>query len=95
MPGQPPTTIPLFRPLGGLFIAVLLIGATPVSAGEVTTPRSADIISSPPAPTTSLGEKWENLGRLYQNDSNPVLQGARRLGTDNQTRDRSTADDTD
>ena len=80
MPGQPPTTIPLFRPLGGLFIAVLLIGATPVSAGDITPPGSADIISSPPAPTTARGAKWENLGRLYQNDSNPVLQELWLLG---------------
>jgi len=74
MPDHPPATNSLFRQLGGLSIAGLLIANSPVSAGEPAPLESTGIISPTLATPTSLGDKWENLGRLYQSDSNPILQ---------------------
>ena len=74
MPDQPPAVTCLFHQLGAHVLAVLIIGTTPLSAGESTPPKTSEIISPTLATPTSLGEKWENLGRLYQSDSNPILQ---------------------
>lgn len=74
MPDQPPAVTCLFHQLGAHFLAVLIIGNTPLSAGESTPLKTSEIISPTLATPTSLGEKWENLGRLYQSDSNPILQ---------------------
>ena len=80
MPDLPPASNSLFRQLGGLSIAGLLIATCPVSAGEPAPLKSTGIISPTLATPTSLGDQWENLGRLYKNDSNPILQELWLLG---------------
>jgi phosphate-selective porin OprO/OprP len=74
MPDQQPAVTRLFRQLGASSLAVLVIGTFPLSAGESTPPKASEILSPTLATPTSLGEKWENLGRIYQSDTNPILQ---------------------
>lgn len=57
-----------------LTLSLAALGPLPKLAGDTPPPSSPALLSPTLANPTSLGEKWENLGRIYQSDTNPILQ---------------------
>ena len=57
-----------------LTLSLAALGPLPNLAGDTPPPSSTALLSPTLANPTSLGEKWENLGRIYQSDTNPILQ---------------------
>lgn len=73
-----PTPRPISQPLiNGLLLSLLLgLSTSPAHAGETPPPEpaTAPLLSATlPAPG-SIGDKLENLGRLYDDDTNAILQ---------------------
>jgi phosphate-selective porin OprO and OprP len=60
----------------GIIPVWLLVSQPPlqVNAGESKIVSSTPVISPKIEVPDTLGERWDNLGRLYQSDSNSVLQ---------------------
>ena len=76
MPKQPADQPIPSKRVGKLLMAVLLAVAVSYTAfsGVTPQPQTTSTISPTLESPTSLGDKWENLGRIYKDESNPILQ---------------------
>lgn len=83
---DPLTQIPHLTLPTALFgsLSLLLLGHARTDAGEIESASTFEgdpfAAKVPDNPFEALGEKWENLGRLHDDDSNPVLQQLWLLG---------------
>lgn len=72
----------LARPFRVCLLGTLVISATADArtAGNVASGKLAEAVGPSIAESISLGDRLENLGRLYNNEDNPILQNLWILG---------------
>jgi hypothetical protein len=77
---RPSNPLPALRPrrrlsVGGLLAALAITATIPTGkAGHVLLSKTPTIATPETSTSLSLGDQLENLGRIYHNENNPVLQ---------------------